>query len=163
MGESAISLYNTGFWISTVITAIGLLVSIATFFMYDIPTNFAVRTGRAMKKSVDESTNNPASTGEPRKDYSFDYETAAITKAQRRKRGKGQTQNTTMSAPLPTASTQETTPLQPKAQQPQAAPETTVLEKAAKPQPTQSYNAPVVAGFKIIENVMVIHTDEEID
>lgn len=47
-----ISLYNNLFYVSLAVTGIALVLGVFFFFFFDIPSVFAIKTGRAKKKNV---------------------------------------------------------------------------------------------------------------
>lgn len=50
---AAIELYRTLFYVSMAVAIMGLLAAVALFFLLDIPTVFALMTGRAKRKNVE--------------------------------------------------------------------------------------------------------------
>ena len=46
-------LFNTLFYVSLTIAILGLIAAVSLFFLFDIPTVFALMTGRAKKKTIE--------------------------------------------------------------------------------------------------------------
>lgn len=51
---AAIELYRTLFYVCMAVAIMGLLAAVALFFLLDIPTVFALMTGRARRKTVEQ-------------------------------------------------------------------------------------------------------------
>lgn len=150
MGEEVIALYDLLFWLSLGIAGIGLVFSILTFFVFDIRTIFAIKTGHAEKVSMQRTTEKNAATGKLKEDYSFEYNTMTMGRKTKKMFTTGKTGNTSKQVAA------ETTQLNQK-----PAPvsnEATVPDVPVQEAPVHSSN-----GFVITENVMVIHTDEVIE
>ncbi len=58
-----IDLYNNLFFVSLTVAAIGFLAAVALFFLLDIPTVFALMTGRAQKRTIERMQVRNRSTG----------------------------------------------------------------------------------------------------
>ena len=150
MGEEVIALYDLLFWLSLGLAGIGLVFSILTFFVFDIRTIFAIKTGHAEKVSMQRTTEKNAATGKLKEDYSFEYNTMTMGRKTKKMFTTGKTGNTSSQVAA------ETTQLNQK-----PAPvsnEVTVPDVPVQEAPVHSSN-----GFVITENVMVIHTDEVIE
>ena len=150
MGEEVIALYDLLFWLSLGLAGIGLVFSILTFFVFDIRTIFAIKTGHAEKVSMQRTTEKNAATGKLKEDYSFEYNTMTMGRKTKKMFTTGKTGNTSKQVAA------ETTQLNQK-----PAPvsnEVTVPDVPVQEAPVHSSN-----GFVITENVMVIHTDEVIE
>ena len=150
MGEEVIALYDLLFWLSLGLAGIGLVFSILTFFVFDIRTIFAIKTGHAEKVSMQRTTEKNAATGKLKEDYSFEYNTMTMGRKTKKMFTTGKTGNTSKQVAA------ETTQLNQK-----PAPvsnEATVPDVPVQEAPVHSSN-----GFVITENVMVIHTDEVIE
>ena len=150
MGEEVIALYDLLFWLSLGLAGIGLVFSILTFFVFDIRTIFAIKTGHAEKVSMQRTTEKNAATGKLKEDYSFEYNTMTMSRKTKKMFTTGKTGNTSKQVAA------ETTQLNQK-----PAPvsnEATVPDVPVQEAPVHSSN-----GFVITENVMVIHTDEVIE
>ena len=150
MGEEVIALYDLLFWLSLGLAGIGLIFSILTFFVFDIRTIFAIKTGHAEKVSMQKTTEKNAATGKLKEDYSFEYNTMTMGRKTKKMFTTGKTGNTSKQVAA------ETTQLNQK-----PAPvsnEATVPDVPVQEAPVHSSN-----GFVITENVMVIHTDEVIE
>ena len=150
MGEEVIALYDLLFWLSLGLAGIGLVFSILTFFVFDIRTIFAIKTGHAEKVSMQKTTEKNAATGKLKEDYSFEYNTMTMGRKTKKMFTTGKTGNTSKQVAA------ETTQLNQK-----SAPvsnEATVPDVPVQEAPVHSSN-----GFVITENVMVIHTDEVIE
>lgn len=61
--EHLISLYHTGFFVCLVLAVVFLLITVLLFFRFHIPALFAARSGRAMRKSIQEIEEKNARTG----------------------------------------------------------------------------------------------------
>lgn len=150
MGEEVIALYDLLFWLSLGLAGIGLIFSILTFFVFDIRTIFAIKTGHAEKVSMQRTTEKNAATGKLKEDYSFEYNTMTMGRKTKKMFTTGKTGNTSKQVAA------ETTQLNQK-----PAPvsnEATVPDVPVQEAPVHSSN-----GFVITENVMVIHTNEVIE
>ena len=150
MGEEVIALYDLLFWLSLGLAGIGLVFSILTFFVFDIRTIFAIKTGHAEKVSMQRTTEKNAATGKLKEDYSFEYNTMTMGRKTKKMFTTGKTGNTSKQVAA------ETTQLNQK-----PAPvsnEVTVPDVPVQEAPVHSSN-----GFVITENVMVIHTNEVIE
>lgn len=150
MGEEVIALYDLLFWLSLGLAGIGLVFSILTFFVFDIRTIFAIKTGHAEKVSMQRTTEKNAATGKLKEDYSFEYNTMTMGRKTKKMFTTGKTGNTSKQVAA------ETTQLNQK-----PAPvsnEATVPDVPVQEAPVHSSN-----GFVITENVMVIHTNEVIE
>ena len=150
MGEEVIALYDLLFWLSLGLAGIGLVFSILTFFVFDIRTIFAIKTGHAEKVSMQRTTEKNAATGKLKEDYSFEYNTMTMGRKTKKMFTTGKTGNTSNQVAA------ETTQLNQK-----PAPvsnEATVPDVPVQEAPVHSSN-----GFVITENVMVIHTTEVIE
>lgn len=155
--EGIIQLYTNGFWISLAVTILGAVGAVASFFLFDIRTVFAIRTGKAEKASVQKLAAKNMETGRLKEDYSFDYNTMTMGKKTKRMLTTGK-----ISTPPPGA--EQVQPVAETTQLSQSAPAQKPAERAAAAAvPVQP--APVhvtAAGFTITENIMIIHTDEVI-
>ena len=150
MGEEVIALYDLLFWLSLGLAGIGLVFSILTFFVFDIRTIFAIKTGHAEKVSMQRTTEKNAATGKLKEDYSFEYNTMTMGRKTKKMFTTGKTGNTSKQVAA------ETTQLNQK-----PAPvsnEAIVPDVPVQEAPVHSSN-----GFVITENVMVIHTNEVIE
>lgn len=141
--QSLIQLYQTGFYVCMGITILAFLSAVFMFFKFDIRMIFAIKTGRAAKKTIEKMAEANAVTGRLRQDE-MDYQTGSLS---------GQTgQSTTVG---------ETAPLN------QGSAETTALGSDAKKPATMPVQAiptgpALPPGFKFVitENQVVIHTKE---
>ena len=156
-----ISLYSTLFYVFLALTAIGLILAVFFFFFFDIPTVYAMITGKAKEKTLKRMQEKNAKTGTLR------------TRNTRRTSASGQLNtgelgNTGRTAAqvadiLEHAAAPETAVLQP------AAAETSVLSSAAVPVYANDEmgqtaalkpKAAVNFRFDVTQHVVLIHTDE---
>lgn len=165
-GEGIIQVYSTGFTVSMVIAILGAICSVGLFFLYDIKTIFLIRTGRAQKLSEKRIAAHNAETGSLKADYSFEYDTSQLKSGRKRRTGRTTSQigNTAKQKQI-TSQMAYAAP---------AAEETTMLQVIKTDNPvsvgsipvtdgTTSYPVTPRQGFRVIENIMVIHTNEEVD
>ena len=150
MGEEVIGLYDLLFWLSLGLAGIGLVFSIVTFFVFDIRTIFAIKTGHAEKVSMQKTTEKNAATGQLKEDYSFEYNTMTMGRKTKKMFTTGKTRNSSGQAAA------ETTQLNQKPAP--VSKQETVPDVPVQEAPVHSSN-----GFVITENVMVIHTNEVIE
>lgn len=154
--EGIIQLYTNGFWISLAVTVLGAAGAVASFFLFDIRTVFAIRTGKAEKASVQKLAAKNMETGRLREDYSFDYNTMTMGRKTKRTMTTGRMKTT------PTAEEK----MQPVAETTQLVQKIPAEKKAAASAlpsaETQLASAATAAGFTITEKIMIIHTDEVI-
>ncbi len=166
--------------ISAVIAVLGLIASIGTFFAFDIKTIYAIRSGKELRKAMQQSQEQYAATGSMRKNMDFDYDTQSIGKKNRSAKFKSRMDKGQKTAsgklPAPQLANVDNLPetvamntpapaVQPAMAAPPAA-ETTVLEqsynnhqpshfvRAEKPVETPGFR------FEMIEDIVVTHTDE---
>ncbi len=156
--QQQIQLFHICFIVCMVIMIVALVLAVLFFFVFDIRTNFAIRTGRAQQISVQRMTENNAKTGTLRKKIDMDYTTTNLKRYEtvtelNKDQGSEETSQLGSGAPAP-----QQTPVQAA-----AAPVQNVAAAAAPMQPIMAPQEPVIpAGFnfRIIENIMVIHTNE---
>lgn len=150
MGEEVIGLYDLLFWLSLGLAGVGLIFSIVTFFVFDIRTIFAIKTGHAEKVSMQKTTEKNAATGKLKEDYSFEYNTMTMGRKTKKMFTTGKTGNSSAQKAVETTQLNQK-PAPVSNQEP--VPDVPVQEA-----PVRSRN-----GFVITENVMVIHTNEVIE
>lgn len=168
-GEGIIGLYSTGFTVSMVIAILGAICSVGLFFLYDIKTVFLVRTGRAQKLSEKRIAERNEATSKLKADYSFEYDSTSNLRSGRR----GRKTSKTASQTGVTAMQNQPVPSIAPAPAP-AVEETTLLQVVKQENPASAGSIPVTdgtttypftprQGFKVIENILVIHTHEIVD
>lgn len=183
-----ISLYSTLFYVFLGIAILGLAVAVFLFFYFDIPSVYALMTGKARRETISKMEEQHAKTGNLR--FQYPGHTGEITRS-------GNSGKISRSGKLGhgdknhhTGKTGRTGRLNPVAQEPQppqapeaapvyetevlqtAAPETQVLgEQQTAETALLKHNAPVQPSapapaadngirFLVTENTLVIHTDE---
>ena len=166
-GEGIIGLYSTGFTVSMVIAILGAICSVGLFFLYDIKTVFLVRTGRAQKLSEKRIAERNEATSKLKADYSFEYDSTSNLRSGRRGR---RTSKTTSQTGTTARQNQPVPNIAPAP----AVEETTLLQVIKQENPASAGSIPVTdgtttypftprQGFKVIENILVIHTHEIVD
>lgn len=152
-----IELYEVLFYVSLVLTVLGLGLAVFFFIYFDIRTAFAMETGKARNDTVRRMMEQNAKTGNLRNIYTGNTGKTGAT---------GRTGSKRITHPAPKAeelswqapASVETTVLQPRAME-----ETTLLqsqtEEAAEETVMLKRNT---SGFRfqLTENTVVIHTDE---
>ena len=166
-GEGIIGLYSTGFTVSMVIAILGAICTVGLFFLYDIKTVFLVRTGRAQKLSERRIAEHNAATSKLKADYSFEYDSTSNLRSGRRGRKTSKTASQTGVTAMQSQPAPSTAPAP-------AVEETTLLQVIKQENPASAGSIPVTdgtttypftprQGFKVIENILVIHTHEMVD
>jgi len=67
--DASISLYNTLFYVSMGVAALGLAMAVFFFFYFDIPAVYAMMTGKARKETVRRMEEQNARTGRLRMEH----------------------------------------------------------------------------------------------
>lgn len=176
-----ISVYNTLFFVSMGIAVVGLALSIFFFFYFDIPTVWAMMTGRAQKDTVRRMEEQNAKTGRLRVSMSASMEKTGKTGKTDKtgKSGRTQLQQEAVSVQRPVAvvippAKEEIRPETEVLRTPSpetevlgnTAPETMVLNSealVAEECGTTSVLHPVQPDnfrFMVTETTLLIHTDE---
>lgn len=170
-----ISLYTTLFYVSLGITVVGLALAVFFFFYFDIPTVFAMMTGKARKETIRRMEEQNAKTGNLR----FEYPVGNSGRTGRTGGKTGRTGETGRTVAPPAGGTPprenraaSQIPTQPEwpetsvLQQPTM--ETTILGGAgeeteflgAAEQVQPETRQPQNMSFRMTETTIVIHTDE---
>lgn len=176
-----ISLYGTLFYVSLAIAVVGLALAAFFFFYFDIPTVYALMTGKAKEDTIRRMAEQNAKTGNLRNQYIHTGPTGKTENTGALSRNVPQPGVQEQTAPLAQPERDETSVLQTPAQETtilsQAAPETQVLRYdgadsgetsllngsgAYAPQPAAYQQVPAGFRFDVTESTLVIHTNETI-
>ena len=162
-----LQMYSTGFTVCMVITIIALIAAGLVFFLMDIRSVYALRSGHMKLKAVQKLNARNEQTGRLRKKFNLDYGSSGNLDRSGKSGSFRMSGDEVLSEDLTSMASEdqgeETTPL--KVEIPQQQRDALSHQNMIKDQEEQKEQLRPKNGFwfDITENIVVIHTDERID